>query len=220
MMLGSSGIVRANGAAAAASWTAIPGSIQNLSFPTTATWSSVAVNSAATDTVIVFATINFNNINSVTINGDAMTEAVDDTDSGDNTCAIFYKVGAYTTPDIVITASGGIQAIGMSAGKWSGASAVPANPVSLALGFRSDPHATSAITIPSGGIGLAIAAVKDSTPPTTSSGTIAGDYASDSSGTDLLKYLVGYQTASGSWTPSFEGDGFGGYAVCAITLGP
>jgi hypothetical protein len=204
------------GSAPAAAWTAVNGSIINNGFADTTVDFSPTITTASTDTFFVFVANENRNITGVTVGGDAMTEAVDDNDSGDNRCSIWYRVGAYTNPTVTVTADIAVGRVGASFGKWTGASATPSATAALAFGFRSDPHQTGSLTVASGGLGLAVAmsveTINFAAPMTD------GDTASDGS-PDLL-YRVAHTTTAGSFTPTCNTDGFAGLGMCALVIGP
>lgn len=187
----------------AAEWVPIAGSMQEIGYGSaTVTWSSVAINSASTDTVLAFVLSSGRDITGVTIGGDAMTLLIENPTSGDNEQSIWYKVGAYTTPNIVATGSAAVENVGATFGKWSGASVVPSGGQGLDSAYRDDPKLLGSMTIPSGGVGLCMARTLD-TAGLAFNNMTDGDIDSATSG-NVRAYLLGSRTTAGAFQASFN----------------
>lgn len=186
-----------------AAWTGIPGSMQEIGYGSaTVTWSSVAINSASTDTVLAFVLSSGRDITGVTIGGDAMTMLIDSPAAGDNEGSIWYKVGAYVTPNIVATGSAAVENVGATFGKWSGASVVPSGEQRLDSAYRDDPKLLPSMTIPASGVGLCLAWTIEQAGHAFNNMT-DGDIDTAASG-NVRTYLLGSRTTAGAFQASFN----------------
>ncbi len=201
--------------------TATP-AIQNIGFGSNdATFASTAVNnSATTDTIIVRVSCNNRNISAVTINGDAMTEAAEsNATAGVANTSIWYRTGnIYTTPSIVASGPAGLQFCGIDVGVWTGASSVPGGTTGvLAYGYGADPQLASSVTIPVGGVGLAIGASETgANTPTWNNMTEDCSLASGSS----WRHTSGNSVVAGALAVSVSGYPGAGFGIAVITLAP
>jgi hypothetical protein len=205
-------------AAASPTWVKTDGpAIQNINnVSDTATFTSVAVNSGATDVVVVCVggTGQMASI-TVSIGGDAMTKAIQNT--GANCASVWYKQGAYVTPNIVVFAGSSvpIDDIGISVGKLSNVTAAPTSTAKLDFNFHSDPITmASSVTVPSGGFAIAMATNASDNDPTWTNITEDYDLSNAS-----LRFTSGYSSSAGALTPALNGWNGNGSQMAVATWG-
>jgi hypothetical protein len=215
MFLGGCGGASCGGGGAAAWVPNATAIVNNEGFGSTTSTFNLTLTSASTDTVIVFVSQSTRALTGVTIGGNAMTQAV--SSGGTDGVSIWYIVGAYTNPTVVVSAAAAFSFVGCSYGKWTGASAVPsATTASIGFGFRADPSVLSSLTVPSGGVLLAIAGAATGVGITWDNITKDTETANS---TNWVHSSAHYSTA-GAIAVSQSGSNFAGNADAAITIGP
>lgn len=180
---------------------------------------NLTLSSGATDTVIVLLSQNLRVNSGVTIGGDPMTQAVTSTPgSATPSASIWYRVGAYTNPAVVVTsAAGNLGFVGCSYGKWTGASAVPsATTAAIDNGFRANPSVLASLTVPSGGLLLAVVGSAEGGGITWNNITKDADTASGTS----WEHSSAHFSTAGAIAASESGTAFTGNTLAAITIGP
>jgi hypothetical protein len=207
--------------AAAPTWTKKAGpAIQNIAFAVNfADFTSVGLNNSSTsDTIVVMVTTSDRRIGSATVNGDSMTLALGSS-TGTKAAYIFTRTGnIYTTPTVTITSfdSSTLGYIGMTAGVLTGVNATPSSTGVLTYGYVATP-ATTAITVPSSGILLAVGGSETGTAD--AGWNITEDY--DLASGSAWRHSSAYSLTTGSVTPTVStGWDFVGSALAAAAWGP
>jgi hypothetical protein len=198
----------------AAAWTPNATALYNpVGYGSSSTSFNLTQTTAATDTVVVFIGNTNGVITGVTCGGNAMTMAAESS-AGQPQCSIYYIIGAYTNPTVVVTCGAAIQHAGCAYGKWTGASATPSGTTAVkAFGFGGAPHTLGSLTVPSGGVllaaALAINDINQAWPNTT-------EFAEIDSGSSFNISAASHASAGAIAVQITNGD----IAAAAITIGP
>lgn len=203
------------GGGGAAAWTSGPAAMyNNVGYGSSNSSFNITMTTAATDTLVVVIGTTNGTVTGVTSGGNAMTLAASSGTAPQ--LSIYYIIGAYTNPTIVVTAGAALQYAGIAYGKWTGASSVPSGTVATkAFSFGGAPHTLSSLTVPSGGVLVAGALAAGSAgfnqgwPNTT-------EFAETDNGVDYNLSAAYHATAGAIGVQITTGD----IAAAAITMAP
>lgn len=201
-------------------WTDTAGpAIQSIGFATNViTFSSAAVNNPATaNTIVVTVSTSANGpTTGVTIGGDAMTSVIASS-AGTVGCSIWRRTGnIYTTPNIVVTTTAAAQFVGITVGYLENANTVQTDTDVKTYGYTADPQSPGAITIPTGGIAVAVLCSETgANDPTWNNGTEDFDLVSGTS----WRHTSGSHAVAGAFTLSISNFAFAGSAIAIAAWG-
>jgi hypothetical protein len=203
MMLGSSGIVRANAAVAAGpAWVKTDAAFQDINYgSTTATFTSRSIGTAASDRYVIVGVSTNDGIEAtgVTVGGNSATKIHNTVDSGSLNASLWMvNVTSGTTANIVVTSGDNIKLCFITVGAATGISGTPPSGGAIAksdMGFDSNPR-TGTVTIPSGGFAVSVGTVLTDSDVTASNSTL--EYTIDSGGAGVGSFMTINTSASGS----------------------
>jgi hypothetical protein len=208
-------------------WTKTAGPTpQNIAYGSaSATFSSTAVNNAATSDTIVVMVGERSHSNGpttgVTIGGDAMTSVIQTAGATPtHNCSIWRRTGnIYTTPNIVVTAAGSVyNFVGITVGYLANVTTTATDTDKLDHEITASPQSAGAVTNPNPGVVLAVAMSEyDGSDPTWNN--ITEDYDLATALGDGLRLTSGYSTTAGSVTAGITGWHFVGTAIAVAAWG-
>lgn len=191
-----------------------PAAIDGAFGPKTYTFPSIAFNAGLG---IVFVAMGTRECTSVSVNGVAATLTVAAAAAAG---ASIWQVDVPTSGsyDVVVGAAAGLAALAIATGTLVGANATATSTAVRLNGAASDPRTTSTpLTIPSGGVGLAVGWRNYNTPFTWNTGTEELDYGSAVG--NPIQISTAHFTP-GVITPSESSGGYHSSVISAAAWGP
>ena len=186
--------------------TAAP-AVQYISFGSnTATFSNVAIGSAASDRIVVVGVGNsnttFSPVTSVTIGGVSASSV------GNHSAfaSIWWAlVPTGTTATIVVSSSDTFELLGIQVAAMTGAATSgPTGSSFVGLSYQPDPYAITGV-VPAGGIGIVYVSAGSPAGVTPVWTNAIGDSSSSSQSGNTEQCILAHTVASGSQTPSLSG---------------
>ena len=189
------------------------------------TYNAVGIGTAAANryVLICIATSNNGYATAVTIGGVSATKAVetDDNNIGIAVELWYANVPTGTTATVKVTTLAPFpNSMIIATATINTATPAPSSQAIQPWGFRADPQITSsAVTIPSNGVGVFCGASTKNAPTITyNTGTKDSNVSGPS--TTAWDLTMGHNATAGSWTPSYLGAGSSGTLAVAAAWGP
>lgn len=220
----------AGSAPPAVTWTPTANpAIQDLSFVSSATFTGASIGTAAGNRWVVVCVsiasgVSNNPASGVTVGGASLTLAKGNSWASDNgsSQSIWYgNITTGTTANIVVTATtaGSLTEAGIGVGALTTTTGAPNTTADLQYNVGSDPQVTtSALTIPSNGIGIVCGG--SSQPAVTPTWNVGVQDYNVINGGSNWQMLLGHISATGSRTPSISGYNGNKFGMSAASWGP